>query len=122
MNLQGILYEEPSIWLFLLVTCVMGGWAAWMTGRACATTWRPYPVLVFYLVVLSCAVRFIHFALFHGTLLSAQFFVVDLIVIQLIGAVGYRRTRVQQMVSKYRWLYAASGPLAWSERSGGGRS
>ena len=30
--MQGILYEEPSIWLFLLITVIMGGWAAWMTG------------------------------------------------------------------------------------------
>ena len=34
--MQGILYEEPSVWLFLLVTLVMGGGAAWMTGRAMA--------------------------------------------------------------------------------------
>ena len=32
--MHGILYEEESIWQFLLVTCVLGGWAAWMTGRA----------------------------------------------------------------------------------------
>jgi len=31
--MQGILYEEPTIWLFLLVTVVMGGWLAWMAGR-----------------------------------------------------------------------------------------
>ena len=40
--MQGILYEEPSIWLFLLITVIMGGWAAWMTGRAIALTWRPF--------------------------------------------------------------------------------
>ncbi|MEJ1161051.1 DUF6867 family protein [Prosthecomicrobium sp. N25] len=114
--MQGILYEEPSILLFLLVTCLMGGWAAWMTGKACASTWRPYPVLVTYLLVLGLAVRFIHFALFHGTLLSLQFYVVDTLVVQLIGAAGYRHTRVKQMVTKYRWLYGGSGPLAWTER------
>ena len=63
--MQGILYEEPSAWLFLLVTVVMGGGAAWMTGRACAITWRPAVVLALYLVVLAAAVRFIHMALFH---------------------------------------------------------
>ncbi len=41
-TMQGILYEEQSIWLFLLVTVCMGGWAAWMTGRAVAITWRPF--------------------------------------------------------------------------------
>ena len=116
MDLQGILYEEPSIWLFLLVTCIMGGWAAWMTGKACASTWRPYWVLFLYLVVLTAAVRFIHFALFHGTLLSAHYYLVDLVVVQAIGAIGYRMTRVAQMVSKYSWLYAGAGPLAWRQR------
>ena len=28
--------KKPSIGLFLLVTVIMGGWAAWMTGRAIA--------------------------------------------------------------------------------------
>ena len=39
--MQGILYEEPSAWLFALVTVVMGGWAGWMTARSIALTWRP---------------------------------------------------------------------------------
>jgi hypothetical protein len=46
MTMQGILYEEVSIWQFLFVTCLLGGWAAWMTGKACASTWRPYLTLV----------------------------------------------------------------------------
>jgi hypothetical protein len=117
MDLQGILYEEPSIWLFLLVTCVMGGWAAWMTGRACASTWRPYIVLFVYLLILTAAVRFIHFALFEGTLRSVHYYLVDLVVVQLIGATGYRWTRVRQMVSKYGWLCVSAGPLAWKSRS-----
>ena len=63
--MQGILYEEASVWQFLFVTCVLGGWAAWMTGRACAQTWRA----LFEPGRLSCwcsasASRFIHHALF----------------------------------------------------------
>jgi len=26
MIMQGILYEEPSIWQFFFVTCLLGGW------------------------------------------------------------------------------------------------
>jgi hypothetical protein len=114
--MQGILYEEASAWLFILVTVVMGGWAAWMTGRACAQTWRPYPILAFYLVILAGAVRFFHMALFGGTLLSLHYFIVDLIVVQAIGALGYRRTRVGQMVSKYGWLFETNGPFSWRSR------
>ncbi len=65
--MQGILYEEPTIWLFLLVTVIMGGWRAWLTGRAIAidlaaalASWS------FYMLVLGLAVRFIHFALFEA--------------------------------------------------------
>ena len=113
--LQGIIHEESSIWLFLLVTCVMGGWAAWMTGRAMASTWQRYPVLVGYLAILAVAVRFIHFALFGGTLLSPHYYLVDLAVVQAIGTIGYRMTRVAQMTAKYRWLYLPNGPMFWKE-------
>ena len=111
--MQGILYEESSIWLFLLVTVTMGGWAAWMTGRAMAVTWQPYGVLVAYLLILAAAVRFIHFALFEGTLLSLHYYVVDAIVVLLIGSLGYRYTRARQMTTQYRWLYERTGPFSW---------
>ena len=51
--MQGVLYEESSAWLFLLVTCVLGGGAAWMTGRAYAITWRSIPALVLALLLLG---------------------------------------------------------------------
>lgn len=114
--MQGILYEEPSIFLFALVTVIAGGWTAWMTGKACAETWRPYLILFAYLCILTAAVRFIHFALFQGTLLSLHYYLVDLVVVQAIGALGYRYTRVQQMLSKYKWLFVTSGPLGWAKR------
>jgi uncharacterized protein DUF6867 len=114
--MQGILYEEPSVWLFLLVTCLMGGWAAWMTGRAVALTWAPYWQCALYLALLGCAVRFIHYALFAGTLLSPQYYAVDALVLILIGSTGYRLTRARQMTTQYRWLYERTGPLTWRER------
>jgi hypothetical protein len=114
--MQGILYEEPSVWLFLLVTCLMGGWAAWMTGRAVALTWGPYWQCVLYLALLAWAVRFIHFALFDGTLLSLRYYLVDALVVIAIGSIGYRFTRARQMTTQYHWLYERTGPLTWRER------
>ena len=71
--MQGILYEEPSIWLFLLVTVIMGGWAAWMTGRAIAITWRPFWNLLLYLLILGAA-RAVHpLRPVRGTLLSVHY-------------------------------------------------
>ena len=114
--MQGILYEEPSIWLFLLVTVIMGGWAAWMTGRAMALTWRDFRQLVAYLLILAGAVRFIHFALFEGTLRSLHYYLVDAAVVTAIGLLGYRVTRARQMTTQYRWLYERTGPLTWREK------
>jgi hypothetical protein len=117
--MQGILYEEPSFWLFGLVTMIMGGWAAWMTGRAIAITWRPYWNLVLYLLILAAVVRFIHYALFEGTLLSLQYYLVDAVVIFIIGTLGYRYYQTRLMTRQYRWLYERAGPFSWRERAAG---
>ena len=114
--MQGILYEESSVWLFFLVTCVMGGGAAWMTGRALALNWRSYWHCVGAAALLAWAVRFIHFALFEGTFASLHFWLVDFAVVLAIASLGYRATRARQMTTQYRWLYERSGPLSWRER------
>lgn len=114
--MQGILYEEPSFGLFILITCVLGGWAAWMTGRACATTWRTYYQFLLYMLPLGAAVRFIHYALFEGTLLSLHYYLVDTLVLIIIGTIGFRFTRTKQMVRQYSWLYEKSSFLSWKAK------
>ncbi len=118
--MRGILYEEPSFWLFALVTCLIGGWAAWMTGRAIAITWRPYWQCALSLLVLAAIVRFFHYALFEGTLLTLHYYLVDAAVLLVIGSVGFRYVRARQMTTQYRWLYERTGPLTWRERPGEG--
>lgn len=49
--MQGIIYEEASVLTFLFVTIVLGGLGAWMTGRACAKTWRPRIVMAIYVAM-----------------------------------------------------------------------
>jgi hypothetical protein len=115
--MQGILYEEPSFGLFLLVTCLMGGWTAWRTGRAVARTWGSYGRLVVYILLLGLGVRFIHHALFEGTMFSPHYYVVDTIVLMVIGFLGFRRTRTRQMTTQYAWLYESNGPFGWRERA-----
>jgi hypothetical protein len=114
--MQGILYEEASIWHFFLVTCLLGGWAAWMTGKACAQTWRSVGMLIFFLILLGIAVRFIHHALFAGTMFSLHYYIVDTIILIVIGALGYRYTRTNQMVTQYHWLYERASPLSWKPK------
>ncbi|WP_141066237.1 DUF6867 family protein [Brucella melitensis] len=114
--MQGILYEEPSFWLFFLITCLLGGWAAWMAGRACASTWRTYVQFLIYMIPLGAAVRFIHYASFGGTLLSLHYYLVDTIVLMIIGTVGFRYTRTKQMVRQYSWLYEKTSPFGWKAK------
>lgn len=116
--MQGILHEEHSIFLFALVTIIMGGWAAWMTGRAIALTWRPLLQLPLYVLILGLVVRFIHFALFEGTLLSPHYYLVDTIVLMGFALAGWRYTRAGQMTTQYRWLYERTGPFGWRSREG----
>ena len=114
--MSGVLYEEEYIGLFLLVTVAMGGGAAWLAGRAIAATWRPWLHVAGYMLILGLAVRFIHFALFEGTLLSPQYYAVDTVVCLIFGFLGYRVTRVSQMTTQYRWINQRAGLFGWVRR------
>jgi hypothetical protein len=111
--MQGLLYETPSALPFLFVTVILGGAAAWATGRSCARTWRTPAVLFFYLALLGVAIRFIHFSVLGDTLVSPHYYLVDTIVLMVIGFFAYRYTRVSQMVTQYYWLHERAGPLSW---------
>ncbi len=110
------LYEEGSFGVFLLVTLILGGGAAWLTGRAAARTWRPVWHVVFYCLLLGVAVRFIHYSLFEGTLLSPHYYAVDAIVCVLFGLAGFRATRAAQMVKQYGWIHEPAGPCRWRRK------
>jgi hypothetical protein len=114
--MQGILYEEQSIGVFILVSVIMGGAAAWASGKSIAQTWRPAWQIIPYMLVLGLAVRFIHFALFEGHLIAPWFYIVDTIILLVCGAAGFRYKRTQQMTTQYRWLYEKTGPFSWRER------
>lgn len=115
--MQGILYEEHSAWLFLLVTVVIGGAAAFQMGRSIAQTWRPFWMLFIYAALLNCAVRFIHYAVFQGTLLSLQYYLVDYVVILVIAITGWRMRRTAQMASQYAFSFEAAGPFGWRRKT-----
>ena len=95
---------------------MLGGGAAALAGRAIALTWRPWWQIVAYMLLLACAVRFIHFALFGGTLLSLHYYVVDSVVCLGLGFLGFRTARVAQMVTQYRWINQPDGPLRWRRK------
>jgi hypothetical protein len=102
--MHGILYEGDKLPSFLLVTVLLGGGAAWLAGRAIAQTWRPWWSIVAYMLILGLAVRFCHYALFAGTLLSPYYYVVDTIILILMATLGFRGTRDAQMARQYGFL------------------
>ena len=111
-------FWENGFASFLALTVILGGLAAYMSGRAVALRWKSMPLLVFYCFLLACAVRFLHFALFESILLSLKMFLIDFVVMLAWGFLGYRMTRVRQMVTQYRWQYERSGIFWWRERTG----
>ncbi|HET9904712.1 MAG TPA: hypothetical protein VFQ27_13540 [Xanthobacteraceae bacterium] len=117
-DIPALFSEEDSFGVFLLVTVVLGGGAAWLAGRAIAGTWRPFWQLPFYMLVLAASVRFIHFALFGGTFLSAYYYTVDALACLVFGTFGYRVTRAQQMATQYGWRFMRRGLLGWRDRGG----
>ena len=111
------LYASESILQVLLVTGVIGGGAAFLAGRAIAQTWRPFWSGVVYMAMLGAAVRFVHFALFEGTLLSPASYLADALYLITVGSLAWRMTRAAQMATQYYWLYERAGPLTWRSRS-----
>jgi hypothetical protein len=115
--ISQLLYEEGSFGVFLLVTLILGGGAAALSGRAIAGTWRPWWQVVAYAFILGGVVRFFHFSLFGGTLLSLHYYPVDAAFCIAFGFLGFRATRAAQMVTQYRWFFAADGPLRWRRKT-----
>ncbi|MGQ0485448.1 MAG: DUF6867 family protein [Hyphomicrobiales bacterium] len=111
------LFVEDSFGVFLVMTVIIGGGAAFLAGRGLALKWRPIWMPVAYMLPLGLALRFFHYALFEGSLLSIYYFITDTSVLIAAALLGYRLMRVSQMVGQYPWLYERSGPLSWRSRA-----
>jgi hypothetical protein len=111
------LFVEQSPWIFLLLTVVLGGGAAYMAGRALALGWKPVWLLFAYMLPFTAGVRFLHFALYQAQLSSLWYFITHGFLLTAVACFGYRLTRVTQMVSQYPWLYERSGPLSWRQKA-----
>ncbi|KQT55355.1 MULTISPECIES: DUF6867 family protein [unclassified Aureimonas] len=113
-NEMGLLWEV-SIVEFLIVTVVLAGGGAWMIGRSTALTWSGWGILVFYVVLLAIATRFLHFALFEGTFFlpletlgtALHYAVVDFVILMAIASVGRLFVRSRQMERQYGFLQRA---------------
>lgn len=111
---------DNALWTVILVTFVMGGGTAFISGRAIAQTWRPFWHVPLYMLGLALIVRFWHFALFDEPFLSLKSYVADFIVAFTAAALGYQLMRARQMATQYDWLFRRYGLLGWRRRQPGG--
>jgi hypothetical protein len=107
---------DNGLWVFLLITLLLGGAAAYATGRAVASTWRPLWHAIAYALLLGAVARFLQYALFEQPFLSATNYAVDAAMLILFVLVGYRNTRAQQMTSQYPWAIESGGLFGWRQR------
>jgi hypothetical protein len=111
------LFIEDSWKVFLVLTLIMGGGAAFMAGRSLARGWRPIWVPILYMLPLGAALRFLHFALFGTQLTSLHYFITDTLILVVACLIGYQLTRTNQMADQYPWLYERTGPFSWRQKA-----
>jgi Domain of unknown function (DUF6867) len=109
--------SDDGLRVFLVLTVILGGGAAFLAGRGLARTWRPLWRVFFYMALLAAATRFFHYALFDGALLSPYYYLVTYAVLLGTALLGFRVMRTTQMVTQYRWLYERTSPLTWRART-----
>ncbi len=102
--------------VFIGLTVLLFGGASFLMGQAIAETWRPAWSCVAYGLMLGCADRFFHNALFAEDMFSPAGYVIDTTVLTGIALIAYRLTRARKMVGQYPWLYQRTGPFTWRER------
>ncbi len=120
---MGLVWEK-SFWVFFFLTIILGGGAAWATGRALALNWRPFKEVVIYSCLLGLADRFLHWGLFldkpldvyKGDIASVHYYLVDTAVLLVFASLAYRLTQASCMTTQYPWLYRKTGPFTWAAR------
>ncbi|MBG1231946.1 DUF6867 family protein [Aestuariivirga litoralis] len=111
------LFIEGSPYVFLCITIILGGGAAFLAGRSLARGWKSPILLFFYMLIFTAGIRFLHFALFQAQLTSLHYYLSHGLVVMIFAFVGYRTTLAKQMTEKYPWLYERTSPLSWRQKA-----
>lgn len=106
-------FVEDNVWIFLILTVIVGGGAAFMAGRNLAIGWKSPWALFVYMLIFTCGVRFLHFALFKNDLFSLQYYISHGLIVQGAALLGFRTTMARQMVAKYPFAYERTSLLGW---------
>ena len=102
---------------FVIITLVMFGFCAFMTGQALAKGWHAAWKLLPYGALLACGDRFIGYALGGGDLASISGFLISWLVLTVISFAAFRFTQARKMVSQYPWMYEPAGPFGWKAKA-----
>jgi hypothetical protein len=108
-----------GLFVFVLLTVVLGGGAAWRTGQAVAEGWGALWPVIAYTLLIAATVRFLDYALFSGPLLSLASLTTDFLILCFFALLGHRARRARHMSEQYPWLFERAGPLGWRLRRGG---
>ena len=105
-----------SLAVFVVLTVIILGGAACLTGQAVAATWRPVRQIVLYCLLIGLADRFLVWSLFDGDGLSISGYLIDTGVLTIFGLTAYRITHVTNMVKQYPWLFERTSLWSYRER------
>ena len=116
--MQGLFFESDTgvrmVLRFLVV--LLGFWTAWRTGKAVAEGWQGYATVVIYTLLLGVVMRFLHYSLFQGPMLSPLLYGVDVLILLAFSTAGFRLRRSRQMVDNYYWLYDRTSAFSWKKK------
>lgn len=112
-SVEAILGSSLSV--FLGLTVVLMGFAAWLTGRAMAEHWRGPLQVIAACFGLAIAARFLTFALFHGPLFSLSGFLAAWLVLSALGLLSFRIHHVARLARQYPWKYRRVSLFSYEE-------
>jgi|SRR6266700_286364 hypothetical protein len=117
--MQGLFFEQDTgvRYFIRLLVVLIGFWTAWRAGKAAADGWSDYSRVIVYTLLLALVMRFLHHALFDGPMLSAFYYVIDVVLLLIVATAGYRYRRTSQMVNNYYWLYDRTSAFSWKKKN-----
>jgi hypothetical protein len=107
-----------SIPVFVMLTVVLLGLAAFRAGQAVAEAWNPARDALLAAAGLAAADRFLAAALFKSAPLALGPAVTAWIYLSAVALFAWRATLARKMVRQYPWLYARAGVLGWRRIEG----
>ncbi len=111
------MHNVPPLVFYIVVTLILGGGAAILTGRNFANNWRSPVGVALAGLGLAVAAQFLHFSLNNEELFGLKSFLLDAVPLILLALLGFRWRRADQMTSQYYWLYERTGPLTWRNKA-----